>query len=135
MSMALASRSLEKTLASVMRRGVSEEALACAGAADRALLENIAHLAQQVVPELDLTKAEVCKAGEVYALRMPWSAGDVRMNLASMREIESYSPYRILDVCVKGGENACVVVQVATENKSIVFNECDVIRIKRKKMY
>jgi hypothetical protein len=86
-----------------------------------------------VVPELDLTKAEVGKVGEVYALRMPWSAGDVRMNLASMREIESYSPYRILDVCVKSGENACVVVQVATENKSIVFNECDVIRIKRRK--
>ena len=133
--MALASLSLEKTIASVMRRGMPEEALACAAAADRMLIENIAHLAQQVVPELDLTKADVSKVGDVYSLRMPWSGGEVRMSLASMREIESYSPYRILDVCVKGGENACVVVQVATENKSIVFNECDVIRIKRKKMY
>jgi hypothetical protein len=131
--MALSSRSLEKTLASVMRRGVPEEALACAAAADRALLENIAHVAQQVVAEIDLTKAEVGKSGDVYSLRLPWSGGEVRVSLAQMKEIESYSPYRILDVCVRGGESACVVVQVATENKAIVFSECDVLRVKRRK--
>jgi hypothetical protein len=38
-----------------------------------------------------------------------------------------------VDVCVRGGENACVVVQVATENKAIVFSECDVLRVKRRK--
>ena len=133
--MALSSRSLEKTLASVMRRGMPEEALCCAAAADRMLLENIAHVAQQVVAELDLTKADVCKSGEVYTLRMPWSAGEVRVSLAQMKEVESYSPYRILDICVRGGENACVVVQVATENKAIVFSECDVLRVKRKRVY
>jgi hypothetical protein len=142
--MALASLSLEKTIASVMRRGMPEEALACAAAADRMLIENIAHLAQQVVPELDLTKADVSKVGDVYSLRMPWSGGEVRMSLASMREIESYSPYRIVDVCVKSGkdgqdgkdgkhgENACVLVQVASENKAIAYSSVDIVRIKRK---
>ncbi len=37
-------------LATVLRRAVPEHALACAAAADRALLENVALLAQQVSP-------------------------------------------------------------------------------------
>ena len=122
------------SLATVLRRSVPEGALACAAASDRALLENIALLAQQVVPELDVTRAQVDKSGETYTLRLPWSAGDVAVSLASLREIESYSPFRIVDVCVRGGENACVVVQVATENKRIEFTEVDIIRLKRKRM-
>ncbi len=132
--MAMASLSLEKTLVSVMRRGVPEEALAGCAAADRLLLENVALLAQQVVPEVDLTKASVERQGEVYALTVPWSGGDVRVNLGQLKEIESYSPYRISDVCVKGGENACIVVKVTTENKPITFSSTDIVRIKRKRV-
>jgi hypothetical protein len=122
------------SLATVLRRGVPEGALACAGAADRAFLENVALLAQQVVPELDVTRAQVDKGGEIYTLRLPWSGGDVAVSLASLREIESYSPFRVVDVCVRGGEHACVVVQVATENRRIEFTEVDIIRLKRKRM-
>jgi hypothetical protein len=126
--------SLERTLATVLRRGVPEGALACVGAADKALLEHIALLAQQVLPELDVTRAEACKTGETYTLRLPWGAGDVRVSLASLRDIESYSPYRILDVSVRGGEHACVSVQVATENRPLVFSEVDIVRIKRRRV-
>ena len=122
------------SLATVLRRGVPEHALACAAGADRLFLENVAHLAQQVVPELDLTRAQVDKTGDVYTMRLPWSGPDVCVTLASMREIESYSPFRIVDVCVKGGENACVVVLVANENKRIEFTEVDIVRLKRKRM-
>jgi hypothetical protein len=122
------------SLATVLRRGVPEHALACAAAADRALLENVALLAQQVVPELDLTRAQADKSGETYTLRLPWSGGDVAVSLASLREIESYSPFRIVDVCVRGGENACVVVQVATENRRIEFTEVDIVRLKRRRI-
>ncbi len=85
-----------------------------------------------MVPELDVTKAQVDKQGEVYTLRLPWSGEDVAVNLASMRDIESYSPFRILDVCVRGGEGACMVIKVATENKPVAVSSVDIVRIKRK---
>jgi hypothetical protein len=122
------------SLATVLRRGVPQHALTCAAAADRALLENVALLAQQVLPELDLTRAQSDKSGETYTLRLPWSGGDVAVSLASLREIENYSPFQVVDVCVRGGENACVVVQVATENRRIEFTEVDIVRLKRKRM-
>jgi hypothetical protein len=126
--------SLERTLATVLRRGLEPHALACAGAADRALLENIALLAQQTVPEVNLTAADVSKQGEVYTLRMPASTPELRVSLAQLRDIESYSPFRIVDICVRGGgEHASVVVQVATEARAIVFSETDIVRIKRRR--
>jgi hypothetical protein len=132
--MSLASRSLEKTLACVMRRGVPEEALAGCAAADRALLENVAHLAQQVVAEVDLTRASVERQNEIYVLTVPWSACDVRVNLGQMKEIEAYSPFRIVDVCVRGGEGACLVVKVGTENRPVQASEVDIVRIKRRRV-
>lgn len=131
--MSLTSRSLEKTLACVMRRGVPEEALAGCAAADRALLENVAYLAQQVVPEVDLTQASVERAGEVYALTVPWSACEVRVTLGQMKEIEAYSPFRVLDVSVRGGEGACLVVRVGTEARPLQVSEVDIVRIKRRR--
>ena len=126
--------SLERTLATVLRRGVPEGALACAAAADRVLLENVGTLAQQVVPELDLTRAQVERNGDTYTLRLPWSAGDAVVTLASLREIESYAPYRILDVSVStSAGGACMAIQLATENKPLVFTEWNVIRLKRRR--
>lgn len=125
--------SLERTLASVMRRGVPEHVLAGCGA-DRALLENVAHLAQEVIPECNLTLATVDKTSEAYTLRIPCATAEMRVNLAQLREVEAYSPFRILDVCVHGGEKPCVVVQVATEQRAIVFSEVDIVRIKRRRV-
>ena len=122
------------SLVTVLRSGVPEHALACAAGVDRLPLENVSHLTQQVVSELDLTRAQVDKTGDVYTMRLPWSGSDVCVTLTTMREIESYSPFRIVDVCVKGGENTCVVVLVATENKRIEFTEVDIVRLKRKRM-
>ena len=110
--------SLEKTLAAVLSRDVAEGALACAGAADRVFLENVALLAQQTVPELDVTRTEKGKAGEVYTLRVPWSAGEVRVSLAQLHEVETYSPCRVLDVSC---ENGWLVVKVGTETRPIAF--------------
>jgi hypothetical protein len=124
--------SLERTLASVMRRGVPEHVLAGCGA-DRALLENVAHLVQEVMPETNLTVATVEKVGEVYTLRLPCATPEMRVSLAQLREIEAYSPFRIIDICVRGGEHACVVLQVATEQRALVFSEVDIVRIKRKR--
>ncbi len=125
--------SLERTLATVMRRGLEPHALACAAAADKLVLENLALLVQQVVPEVSATATDVNKQGEVYTLRMPASSAELRVSFAQLREIESYSPFRILDICVRSGEHASVVVHLATENRAILFSETDIVRIKRRR--
>jgi hypothetical protein len=126
--------SLERTLATVMRRGLEPHALVCAATGDRLILENIAVLAQAVVPELNLTLADVSKQGEVYTMRLPASSAELRVNLSQLREIEGYSPARVIDVCVRsGGEHASVVVQVATENRPVFVQETDIVRIKRRR--
>jgi len=129
----MASLSLEKTLASVMRRRVPEHVFEKCAAADRVLLENIAHLAQQMVPELNITLAEAQKQGEVYTVRLPASGSEVVVCLAQLRDIEAYSPCRILDVAVKmERESACVVIQVGTENRPLAFSEVDIVRISKR---
>ncbi len=132
--MSLASRSLEKTLECVMRRGVPEEALAGCAVADRMLLENVAHLVQEVIIESNVTLATVEKAGEMYTMRIPCATTEVRVSLAQLREIEAYSPFRITDICVCGGNNASVVLQIATENKRLNVSEVDIVRIKRRRV-
>ncbi len=130
---ALASLSLEKTLATVMRRRVPEHVFQLCAAQDRGFLENIVHLAQQVVPELNITLADAHKHGDVYVVRLPASTTEISVHLSQLREIEAYSPFRILEVGVKfAADGASVVIRVATENRPIAFSEVDIVRISKR---
>ena len=132
----MASLSLGKTLASVMRRGVPEQAFEACAAHDRLLLENVAHLAQQAVPELDVTRAAVRMDKDVYVLRIPASTSEITVDLSQLREIEAYSPFRIVQVGAKlEKEGASVEVRVATENRPLAFSEVDIVRITKRKRF
>lgn len=133
----MAGLSLGKTLASVMRRGVPEQALEGCAAADRLLLENVAHLAQQAVPELDVTRAAVRMEKDVYVLRLPASVGEMAVDLSQLREIEAYSPFRVVQVgvAVGGTEGVWVEVRVATESRPLAFSEVDIVRITKRRRF
>jgi hypothetical protein len=132
----MASLSLGKTLASVMRRGVPEQAFEACALADRMLLENVAHLAQQAVPELDVTRAAVRMDKDVYVLRIPASTSEITVDLSQLREVEAYSPFRIVQVSAKlEKEGASVEVRVATENRPLAFSEVDIVRITKRKRF
>ena len=133
----MASLSLGKTLASVMRRGVPEQAFEGCAAADRLLLENVAHLAQQAVPELDVTRAVLKMEKDVYVLRLPASVSEITVDLSQLREIEAYSPFRVVQVgvAVGGKEGVCVEVRVATESRPLAFSEVDIVRITKRKRF
>ena len=133
----MASLSLGKTLASVMRRGVPEQALEGCAAADRLLLENVAHRAQQAVPELDVTRAAVRMEKDVYVLRLPASVSEITVDLSQLREIEAYSPFRVVQVgvAVGGTEGVWVEVRVATESRPLAFSEVDIVRITKRKRF
>ena len=109
----MASLSLGKTLASVMRRGVPEQAFEACAAHDRLLLENVAHLAQQAVPELDVTRATVKMEKDVYVLRIPASTSELTVDLSQLRDVEAYSPFRIVQVGVKLEKEGASVVPSA----------------------
>ena len=132
----MTSLSLGKTLASVMRRGVSEQAFEVCAAHDRLLLENVAHLAQQAVPDLDVTRAAVKMDKDVYVLRIPASTSELTVDLSQLRDVEAYSPFRIVQVGVKlEKEGASVEVRVATENRPLAFSEVDIVRITKRKRF
>ena len=124
---------LEKTMNSVMRRCAPERLLHALNESEKTLLENIMHLAQETIPQIDLTSAEMTKTPDVFCLRLHLSSREVVISLQQLRLIQAYSPARILDVQVAVlPETVQVLVRVAAETANIMYSEVDVIRITKR---
>ena len=117
----------------VMRRSVPERLLHSLNDSDKTLLENILHLAQETIPQIDLTSTEMTKTQDVFSLRLHLSDREALISLQQLRSIQAYSPARILDLQVAVlPESVQVVVRVASENMNIMYSEVDVIRITKR---
>lgn len=124
---------LEKTMNSVMRRCAPERLLLALNDSDKTLLENIMHLAQETIPQIDLTATEMTRTPDVFCLRLHLSNREAVISLQQLRSIQAYSPARILDVQVAVlPETVHVLVRVASETASIMYSEVDVIRITKR---
>ena len=124
---------LEKTMNSVMRRCAPERLLHALNESEKTLLENIMHLAQETIPQIDLTSAEMTKTPDVFCLRLHLSSREVVISLQQLRLIQAYSPARILDVQVAVlPETVQVLVRVAAETANIMYSEVDVMRITKR---
>lgn len=124
---------LEKTMNSVMRRCAPERMLHALNDSDKTLLENIMHLAQETIPQIDLTSTEMTKTPDVFCLRLHLSNREALISLQQLRSIQAYSPARILDVQVAVlPETVQVLVRVASETSNIMYSEVDVIRITKR---
>lgn len=124
---------LEKTMNSVMRRCAPERLLHALNDSDKTLLENIMHLAQETIPQIDLTAAEMTRTPDVFCLRLHLSNREAVISLQQLRSIQAYSPARILDVQVAVlPETVQVLVRVASETADIMYSEVDVIRITKR---
>ena len=118
---------------SVMRRCAPERLLQTLNEFEKTLLENIMHLAQETIPQIDLTSAEMTKTPDVFCLRLHLSSREVVISLQQLRLIQAYSPARILDVQVTVlPETVQVLVRVAAETANIMYSEVDVIRITKR---
>ena len=95
------SMSLEKNIAAVMRRRVPEHVFLHIPDQDRAFIENIICLAQQTVQELNVALTDIQKSNDTYLIRIPASGAETAVGIAQLRDIEAYSPFRILDVGVR----------------------------------
>ncbi len=128
------SMSLEKTITSVMRRRVPDHVLQPIPAHDRPFIENIIYLAQQTIHELNVTLTDIQKSNDTYVLRIPASGTDTTIGISQLREIEAYSPFRIVDVSVRcASEGHALMVRVGTEQRAIQASQVDIIRISNKR--
>lgn len=113
-----------------MRRSAPDRLLQALNESDRTMLENIMHLAQETIPQIDLTLTDMTKTNDNFVLCLHVAERDLLVSLQQMRLIQAYSPARILDVQVAVMPLAVhVLVRVASETSNIMYSEVDVIRI------
>lgn len=125
---------LGHAIASVMRRTIPEHTLANVPDSDKVLLQNIVHLVQDSIPEVNVTLLEVEKGTEVYNMRLPMSMRTFAVSLEQLRQIQAYSPARISDVSVGvTSDTPHITLRVTTEARPLMYSEIDIIRIRKRR--
>ena len=125
---------LGHAIAQVMRRTIPQHTLCNVPEADKVLLQNIVHLVQDAIPEVDVTQMELDKSADQYSIRLPFSARTFMLSLEQLRQIQTYSPARISDVLVgSSAETPQLTIRVTTEAKPLLFSEIDIIRIRKRR--
>ena len=125
--------SLGHAIANVMRRTIPEHTMTNVSDSDKILLQNIIHLVQDSIPEVNVTLMEIEKGKDVYNIRIPMSVRTFILGLEQLRQVQAYSPARISDVCVGlNSETPHVTIRVTTETRALIFSEVDIIRITKR---
>jgi hypothetical protein len=125
--------SLGHAITNVMRRTIPEHTMSNVPDSDKVLLQNIIHLVQDSIPEVNVTLMDIEKGNQVYNVRIPISVRTFILGLEQLRQIQAYSPARISDVCVGlNAETPHVTIRVTTEGRALIFSEVDIIRITKR---
>jgi hypothetical protein len=125
---------LGHAIANVMRRTIPEHTLSNVPDADKILVQNIVHLVQDSIPEVNVTLMELEKGKEMYSIRLPMSVRTLTMSLEQLRQIQAYSPARISDISVAmSSEMPHITLRVTTEARPLMYSEIDIIRITKRR--
>jgi hypothetical protein len=125
---------LGHAIAQVMRRTIPEHTLCNVPEADKVLLQNIVHLVQDAIPEVNVTQMELDKGAEQYSIRVPFATRSFVLSLDQLRQIQTYSPARISDVLVGSSADAPqLTIRVTTEARPVQYTEVDIIRIRKRR--
>ena len=125
--------SLGHAIANVMRRTIPEHTMSNVPDSDKVLLQNVIHLVQDSIPEVNVTLMDIEKGNQMYNVRIPISVRTFILGLEQLRQIQAYSPARISDVCVGlNAETPHVTIRVTTEGRALIFSEVDIIRITKR---
>lgn len=125
---------LGHAIASVMRRTIPEHTLLNVPESDKILLQNIVHLVQDSIAEVDVSRMEVEKGVEVYNIRLPMSVRTFTVTLEQLRQIQAYSPARVSDASVVLTSDASyITLRVTTETRPLMYSEIDIIRIRKRR--
>jgi hypothetical protein len=125
---------LGHAIANVMRRTIPEHTLMNVPDSDKILLQNIIHLVQDSITEVNVSLMEVEKGVEVYNIRLPMSMRTFTVTLEQLRQIQAYSPARIYDAAVTlTSDTPCITLRVTTEARPLMYSEIDIIRIRKRR--
>ena len=125
---------LGHVIANVMRRTIPEHTLFGVSESDKILLQNIVHLVQDSIAEVNVSLMEVEKGNEMYNIRLPMSMRTFIVTLEQLRQIQTYSPARIADVSVVlTGDAPYITLRVTTETRPLMYSEVDIIRIRKRR--
>ena len=125
---------LGHAISNAMRRTIPEHTMANVTASDKVLLQNIVHLVQDSIPEVNVTLIEIEKLKDVYNVRLPMSVRTFIVSLEQLRQIQAYSPARILDASVGlGSDFPHITLRVTTEARPVMYSEIDIIRISKRR--
>ena len=125
---------LGHAIANVMRRTIPEHTLATVSASDKVLLQNIVHLLQDSIPEVNVTLIEIEKGKEVYNIRLPMSVRTLTVSLEQLRQIQAYSPARIFDMSVgMTTDLPHISLRVTTEARPLMYTEYDIMRLTKRR--
>ena len=125
---------LAHAIANVMRRTIPEHTLSSVPDSDKILLQNIVHLLQDSIPEVNVTLMELERGKDVYNIRIPVSVRTLTLSLEHLRQIQAYSPARISDISVAlRSEMPQITLRVTTEARPLMYSEVDIIRITKRR--
>lgn len=122
--------SLANALAHTLRPKLPDAVLRACLEGDRVVVDNIALVALEFVPMLNIPMATIAKRDSTYELRVPITAEISRVSLADMRGIQAHAPARIADVFVEHEPASFeLCISICNETSLIRFSELDVVRI------
>ena len=125
---------LAHAIANVMRRTIPEHTLSSVPDSDKILLQNIVHLLQDSIPEVNVTLMELERGKDMYNIRIPVSVHTLTLSLEHLRQIQTYSPARISDMSVAlSNEMPEITLRVTTEARPLMYSEVDIIRITKRR--
>ena len=127
--------SLAESLRCAIRVRIPEAVLAICEARDRSVVENIVTvLAEHLRVNLALTSIEHDK--NTYLITLPL-APDAQVCLADLRQVEAYSPARVLDlrVVMKSNQPSVVRCVIGDESAPVLVAETDVVRVTKRRRW
>lgn len=128
--------SLVDSLRGAIRTRLPDETLKICQPHDRQVVENVILVLCEYT-SLDISRAHVDRRDndKTYVVTIPVTT-DMDVSLSDLRQVESFSPSRVLDlrVCMKTKGNHVQVV-IADETHQVLVAECDVLRVRKRRRW
>lgn len=101
---------------------------------DKSVVENILLVLGEYTG-LDISRSSLEKIDSGYSITIP-IIGEKDINLSDLRNVESYSPARVIDLRVQMKTNRNLLkLLIGDENRKVMVAECDVVRVRKRRRW
>lgn len=126
--------SLADSLRGAIRTKLPEELFKDVLPQDKSVVENILLVLGEYTG-LDISRSSLEKIDSGYSITIP-IIGEKDINLSDLRNVESYSPARVIDLRVQMKTNRNLLkLLIGDENRKVMVAECDVVRVRKRRRW